>query len=506
MNSMVKHPLKLKAALSAILIAVLLVGATSLEILLDYRATEQRSYETATDITRVVERQTRDTITYVDQTLDAVATLLRISGGVEGLRQVENWKIVHSYCVTLIGCSAIAAIEPDGTAHLQTRQADINIVDVSDRAYFQRARETHKLYIDTAIVSRLPGTPILFSVSKPVYDSHGKLIAVVAVGMETNQLTSFYSLFGFAVAPTISVYKGNGGLVARNPGMAEHVGKSNAKSMMFTTLLPRAPAGTFDSLSPIDGKRRLAAYRSLPDLDLVIFSGIERPVAFAAWRTRALRSATIMTVTLALILGVLLVAYRAIAAQSQLLEENRHLDDLATSDSLTGIGNRRMFERTLKRDWSKHSRSGAPLSVVLIDVDFFKPFNDHYGHQAGDACLHQVAQALASSLQREGDLVARYGGEEFVAVLDCDREGALLMAERMRRRVEALEIPHVRSRANPFVTASFGVASTENTRLHDADELLVLADKALYAAKAGGRNQVSATPLTSLNTSEKRLA
>lgn len=489
-----------------LLIAVLLVGATSLEILLDYRATEQRSYETATDITRVVERQTRDTITYVDQTLDAVGTLLRISGGLEGIRRPENWKIVRSYCVTLIGCSAIGVIDPDGTAHLQTRQADINVRDVSDRVYFRRALETRKLYIDTAIVSRLPSAPILFSVSKPVYDSHGKLIAVVAVGMETDQLTSFYSLFGFAVAPTISIYKGDGGLVARNPGMTTYVGKSNAKSTIFTTLLPQAPAGTYDSLSPIDSKRRLAAYRSLPDLDLVIFSGIERPVAFAAWKTRSLRSTTIMTVTLALIWGVLLIAYRAIATQSQLREENRHLDDLATSDPLTGIGNRRLFERTLKRDWSKHARSGAPLSVVLIDVDFFKPFNDHYGHQAGDACLRQVAQELAGSLQREGDLVARYGGEEFVAVLDCGRDGALLMAERMRRRVEALEIPHVRSLAKPFVTASFGVASTENTRLHGAEELVVLADKALYAAKAGGRNRVSSAPAAPFHTTEERLA
>ncbi|MBK4737330.1 sensor domain-containing diguanylate cyclase [Noviherbaspirillum pedocola] len=499
---MTRRPLKLKAVLLSLLIAVLLIGSTSLEILLDYRATEQRSYETATDIARVVERQTRDTVTYVQQTLDAVATVLRNTGGVEGVRRPANWEIVRSYCVTLIGCGAIGVITPDGKPHIQTRKVDINVGDVSDRAYFRRAVETRKLYIDKAIVSRLPGSPILFTVSKPVYDSQGDLIAVVAIGMETSQLTSFYSLFGFALAPTISIYKRDGDLVARNPGMSQHVGKSDAKSMMFTTLLPKAPSGTYDSLSPIDGKRRLAAYRFLPDLDLVIFSGIERPVAFAAWKVRSLRRVTIMLVTLALIGGVLSIAYRALVAQSQLRQENDQLDDLATHDPLTGIGNRRLFERTLKRDWGKHCRSGAPLSVVLIDVDFFKPFNDHYGHQAGDACLRRVAQTLARSLQREGDMVARYGGEEFVAVLDCGREGALLMAERMRRRVEALEIPHVRSGNGPFVTASFGVASTENARLHDAEELVVLADKALYAAKAAGRNQVSAARLSSSDASE----
>ncbi|MBK4734672.1 sensor domain-containing diguanylate cyclase [Noviherbaspirillum pedocola] len=495
--------LKSKAGLLAIVITTLVASATALEISLDYRDTERRAYETASDITRVVERQVRDTITYVDQTLDAVSTLVRKSGNIASIREPTTWQILRSYCTTLIGCHAIGVIDPVGKVKAQTQNTDTDVLDVSDRLHFLRPRETGKRYIDAATVSRLSGSPILFFVSKPVFDTRGKLLAVATIGMETRQLTSFYSLFGFSLAPAISIFKGDGGIVARNPGMEKLVGKSNAKSEIFTRYLPRAPFGTFKSISRLDGKTRLAAYRALPDLDLVVFSGIETPAAFAAWKARSLRQVTIVAGMLILIWGALLAASRATAGQAVLRQKNQHLDTLASRDPLTGIGNRRLFARTLRRDWSKHARSGAPLSLVLLDVDYFKLFNDHYGHQAGDDCLRRVAHALQECLQREGDLVARYGGEEFVAVLDCDHEGALRVAERMRQRVEALEIPHIRSKACDFVTASFGVASTESTRTQTAEELLGLADKALYEAKANGRNQVCAVKASSSTTEVK---
>lgn len=485
-----KSTLKFKPLMLAILVGALVAIATSLEIWLDYRNTEAKSYETASDITRVVERQIRETVTYVDQTLDAVATLLTDAGGIPGIQSRRNWEIFRSYCTTLIGCNTIVIIGPDGKVRAQSRDIDAQALDVSDRAYFVQAKNTRKRFIDVAFVSRLPGSRILFSISKPVFDAGGKLVAVVAIGMETSQLTSFYSLFGFSLAPAISVFKSDGGIVARNPGMAEHVGKSNAQSQIFTTYLPRAPYGTYESISRLDGKKRLAAYRSLPDLDLVIFSGIEMSAAFADWKIRTLRLATIVSGLLALIWGALFAAYRAIAQQAVLRQENRNLDALATRDALTGIGNRRLFERMLKRDWNKHARSGSPLSIALIDVDYFKPFNDHYGHPAGDQCLRLVAQALQHSLQREGDLVARYGGEEFIALLDCGSDGARRVAERMRKNVEALEKPHAFSKAGPFVTVSIGVATMDNTRSENAAELVAIADKALYDAKAGGRNRV----------------
>lgn len=490
-----RYSLKFKATLLTLVITAVVLLAAALETFLDYGDAEKRSYATVTDITRVVERQTRDTLSYVDHTLDAASNLLRVSRSVGGIRQPEVWKVLRAYCTSLIGCDAIWIIDPTGQVITQTRDINADAVDLSSQSFFQQAKQSRGRYIDIANVTDLPGRPILFNVAKPVYDAAGTLIAVIAIGMETHQLTSFYSLFGFSVEPKIAVYRGDGGLVARHPDMAKYVGKSNAKSQIFTTLLKHAQFGTYDSLSTIDGIRRLGAFRAIPELDLVVFAGVEKKSAFAYWQAHTMRRLTVVAGVLLLIWSSLLAAYRMIAEHSLLQQENTYLGDLASHDALTGIGNRRLFEHTLWRDWTKHVRSGSPLSVVLIDIDCFKQYNDHYGHQAGDTCLRQLAQAIEGSLQREEDFVARYGGEEFVAVLGCGRKAAILIAEKFRREIEALQIPHGHSEAGPVVTASFGVSSTEDARIQNVDDLVAAADAALYEAKARGRNRVVAAAL-----------
>lgn len=181
---------------------------------------------------------------------------------------------------------------------------------------------------------------------------------------------------------------------------------------------------------------------------------------------------------------------RIAARQREICDVHRQLKDIATLDSLTGIPNRRYFDDTLATEWKRCLRSETPLSIVLSDVDFFKQFNDIYGHQAGDACLKAVASTLSESLFRVEDSVARYGGEEFVAILPgTDVEGALAVAERMRQSARELCIPHERGIGGQL-SCSFGVASTRPHPDKAPQQLLRLADAGLYAAKRGGRNRV----------------
>jgi diguanylate cyclase (GGDEF)-like protein len=162
-------------------------------------------------------------------------------------------------------------------------------------------------------------------------------------------------------------------------------------------------------------------------------------------------------------------------------------------DGLTGIHNRRHFEEQLVIEWGRAARSNTPLSVLLLDVDFFKRFNDHYGHQTGDECLRRVTSAVKSSLKRPADHVARYGGEEFVCVLpETDLTAATQMAEHIREAVFALQIPHSDSVTASVVTISLGVFCTFARAGGSAEELVHQADLQLYAAKAAGRNRVSA--------------
>ncbi|MBL8470889.1 MAG: diguanylate cyclase [Rhodocyclaceae bacterium] len=166
---------------------------------------------------------------------------------------------------------------------------------------------------------------------------------------------------------------------------------------------------------------------------------------------------------------------------------------LAVTDPLTGIANRRRFDAVLGQEFARLKRAGAPLSLLLLDVDHFKSYNDSYGHQAGDRCLIEVAAVLQANMQRPADLAARYGGEEFAAILpETDQTGALQVAERIRARIQALGIPHRGSLTAAHLTASFGVATIYCYSVRNPAELIELADQQLYRAKAGGRNQAAA--------------
>ena len=185
----------------------------------------------------------------------------------------------------------------------------------------------------------------------------------------------------------------------------------------------------------------------------------------------------------------------SLTARERLEAERHAAEQAALRDGLTGVANRRHLDGELAREWSRAARERDAVSFVLADVDFFKPYNDGYGHLAGDACLRRVAEALAGAITRPCDLVARYGGEEFAAVLPgIDAPGAHHVAERMRAAVAALAIPHAGSRAADHVTVSIGVATEAPDEDGDPKELVEAADRALYDAKEAGRNQVRPGP------------
>lgn len=176
--------------------------------------------------------------------------------------------------------------------------------------------------------------------------------------------------------------------------------------------------------------------------------------------------------------------------QEQLTENNAILQRLSTLDGLTGIANRRYFDATLQTEWKSGMRHKTPLTVIMIDIDFFKKYNDGYGHQGGDECLKKVAETLAKTISRPGDFIARYGGEEFVVILPrTDAKGASAIAEQLRANVAARKIAHAYSSVSDHVSISLGAASMPPTSTASPEQLIAKADEALYQAKEAGRNQ-----------------
>ncbi|WP_317930086.1 sensor domain-containing diguanylate cyclase [Halioxenophilus sp. WMMB6] len=177
-----------------------------------------------------------------------------------------------------------------------------------------------------------------------------------------------------------------------------------------------------------------------------------------------------------------------------LMHLNKQLESLSFHDALTGVANRRLYDQSMEAEWARAQRNQLPVSLIIIDVDHFKQYNDVYGHVAGDQCLIKVAETLKGITRRSSDLLARYGGEEFVLMLpDSDRKSALVLAEKCRHAIEALQIPHAGSASAGVVTISAGVSSQVPSELLSPTKLFDTADKMLYLAKSNGRNRIEST-------------
>lgn len=176
------------------------------------------------------------------------------------------------------------------------------------------------------------------------------------------------------------------------------------------------------------------------------------------------------------------------------VELSHVLEHMARLDSLTGIPNRRLFEEELRKEWGRAERDHDTLAVIIADIDYFKEYNDHHGHPAGDRCLMEVAQTMQRALSRPGDVVARIGGEEFAFLLPRTKlSGAVSVAEQIRAQVLALNLPHRASPVTDRVTVSFGVACSDDASIGSPADLIRASDVALYEAKRRGRNQIAAT-------------
>ncbi|MGH8334514.1 MAG: sensor domain-containing diguanylate cyclase, partial [Pseudomonas sp.] len=365
---------------------------------------------------------------------------------------------------------------------------------VTDRDYFKFHQQNVSTvaHIGPAIRSRQNGEWII-PVSKRINDKNGKFQGVLLAGIKMAYFDQFFK--SFSIDDNGSMFLGltDGTLLARRPFVESLIGTSLAKSEIFEKLLPNAPSGNAMFSSLVDGVVRLYGYRQLDTYPLVVSAASSRESILKDWNDTAFRSTVIVALV---VLGVGLFGWMFLyqvrvgeQVEADLRKAKEALKLIATHDSLTGLANRRLFEGALDIEFGRGARQSSSLSLIMLDIDYFKRYNDAYGHVAGDHCLAEVARAVKGCCHRKADLAVRYGGEEFAVLLpDTDIHGAMVIAEQVRRSVMDKNIIHSGSPSG-FVTVSLGCYSFVPTGRDSMEVFIERADAALYQAKHSGRNR-----------------
>jgi diguanylate cyclase (GGDEF)-like protein len=377
----------------------------------------------------------------------------------------------------------------------------------ADREYFihHRTHTQRGPHVGRPVISRSTGKWIM-PVSRRLDQPDGSFGGVVLATLDIDYFRRFYESFDLGARGAVALLSSDGVLMLRQPFDSTRIGGSMHDSDLFrhySRLAGPARTGNAFFRSFHDGDVRLNSFRPLEHYPLFVTAALSREEMLERWRRDTFTRSAAVVLLAAFIgfFGKRLVDQIKLRAQAEaelrqardaLESANRTLERQAMSDGLTGLANRRQFDVTLGNEFSRAMRHQNTLAFIMIDVDYFKQYNDLYGHSAGDEVLRAVSKLIrALTPKRPGDLTARYGGEEVGILLpNTDIHGAQAVAERIRHAVEQLHMPH---NGSPFgeVTLSAGVATISPQRgVHLASMLVEAADKALYVAKSEGRNRV----------------
>jgi diguanylate cyclase (GGDEF)-like protein len=392
--------------------------------------------------------------------------------------------------------------DKDGRWLINSREILDTSSNNSDREYFIFHRTHPDLgpHIGVPVRSRSTGDWII-PLSRRLNNASGQFAGVVLATIQVNYFFNFYSNYDIGHDGVILLALNNGIQLVRWPMLADSIGKNLASGPLLKLYASRNESGNAMFISPADKIERLVGYTHGKNFPVVVMAALSKREILAAWRQDTLVRGTI-AVAIAVILGFF--GFRLIEqinlrvhaeeeahrAGEALKELNQTLEKLAMQDGLTGLANRRQFDIGLQNELSRATRSASSLALIMIDVDFFKKYNDIYGHLAGDECLRQVSKVIQSAEGRPGDLAARYGGEEFAILLpSTDVQGALVVAEKIRKAIRELEIKHDGNLPG-VVTISAGINVLMPVTDGDTPSMLIgTADNALYAAKSAGRDQ-----------------
>lgn len=387
------------------------------------------------------------------------------------------------------GWEAQVILDENGTIVLDSASGDPRQGNFADRDYFRVHKDSNVdagLYVSHPLRSRLRNGEWTIALSRRINHPDGSFagVAVGAIGLEN--FKRLFAKVALAENDSITLFDMDGTVIVRWPFTESALGQK-LDDLKLLNKIDEAPDGHITVTSSIDGAQKLRDYRRVGNLPLIQSVGIViRDTSHIFWLTAAISALCFIVLCGAVL--ILTLQLESELRRRQMAETA--LEELATTDELTGLANRRKFDDVLEFEWRRAERENTPFSLLMLDTDLFKAYNDTYGHQAGDEALRGIADCIRAGINRPADLAARYGGEEFAVLLPAtDHMGAFYIAEAIRARVLALGLTHEKSLYG-VVTASIGLACVYPRQKNDPAKLLRAADDALYLAKASGRNRV----------------
>ena len=448
-----------------------------------------RARDSADNLSLILQRDIARNIEVYDLSLQAVIEGVR-EPDIMALPPTVRQLVLFDRSTNAQDLGSLLVTNKAGDVVIDSRSVPPRRIHLGDRDYFQvhQGAPDVGLYISEPFKPRVNGLDTSIGLSRRLTGPHGEFNGVVVGTLRLNYFRRLFEGINLGPHAAVTLARADGTLLMRRPYNEKLIGQSLAESTAFQKRL-LTPEGSYVDVAAVDNTERLFSFRHIGTHPLIVTVGLATQDIYAEWWLRAWVIGGIV-----LMLDAVFMALSVLFAQQlrKRLEMEQQLQLLANTDSLTGLGTRRALDSALEVEWRRANRHHTPMSVLMIDVDDFKRYNDRYGHAAGDTALRTVARCINDSIKRPGDFAGRYGGEEFCAVLpNTDLSGAMRVAESIRTAVLAADEPNVGS-AHGKLTVSIGVASHSGIAVADdaLGDLIRLADGRLYEAKAAGRNVV----------------
>ena len=475
------------------LVVAAIVGIVAYLIVWSYQEAGSKARHTAENLARTLEGDIARNVELYDLALHRLSDVLA-NPAVAGLAPDLRNTLLFSLAGRSAELGPIRIYDAQGNLIADSESNKPREETIAERDDFRLQREERGagLTISAPFKDRLAYGADSIALSRRLTDRDGAFAGVVSAVLRLAYFRGRFQQVDVGAHGVITFASTDGTILVRQPSLtaAGDIGLRLTNVPNFWRMVTEK-TGVFTAPYSVDSVKRMRAFRQIGGLPLIIIVGLALDDIYAEWWRRAAWS---IAVTSAVCLGILMLAWgfrrelrRRELAEQDLAELATALSGMAVTDPLTGLGNRRHFDALLQREWRRAARSKSWVSLLMIDIDHFKAFNDHYGHQQGDEVLRILAKAISGSTRRPGDSGARYGGEEFAVVLpDTDLRGAMAVAENIRaafiNREEAGEL------AAALPTISIGVSSVRPAG-NGETTLVRSADQALYAAKEGGRNR-----------------